>query len=854
MEGQNILIDQLEDKLIDNPVNGNSFNDVDLDKSFQNQLNEGATQLGHETWADSASDGADADLSSYDFLFSKPKLEFIASDMSSLYDELCQWFTTSDFKDLQLYTLHTKPTFDLNTSLKSVDLNQPSECLQSLTYFCLGNYSPDLSEEMQLHEIQKNCRLVLSHETIVEVIYLLKKCFDSCIDACNDESYGPISAIFDRNFLQVMTILYFCLNSALQSNTELELALKALSQHQLSSTITRLCESWGAQHNSKVRIRYSLLLLWKLLLFEFGGAARIKEADRHLISKYQIKNKERTQAPNKELVCSKLDYFTYKEDIHDKYPLTKHTEANFKRKPEAFNTETGQADITDHLSLHQESFMAINDFSGSLSNSMNNPRTNKVHSVYSNLPTQAVHIATPIPSPPSTPSEFMSGGEKVRKLYHVNQGMPIIYPYDSDQLVPEAIKEAEDLLEQSVYESYSMKRLFRERELFMKQERGTSKEVGDVSEDTALKNENLAEENTENTHIINSLKRVEDFYANSLPHLRGFVHVLVGVVKSSKIEVSLRNIECELDPQLSFSKKYGADKSTSDTINGLIFSQLETLRVKEITLKAVSCILVLLLKWFKLSHIMKQRYLSSLLFDANYFNVFVDFLADSFNNSFLHNTARENKNIQMYDVLSSQNRLMNPMINLAGSTFFKFCRKCADTSCEGMKLVKKDPLTRISYATDGNNQNVISGLMYNTDFCVILTNLLNVTNKVLIKNISQRILVFNETKSTDLLKLVLLNYINDELRMPILKIFKKLTPCQGRKWRSVNMDVISLIYLHLKLSLRDNWLSGKDIESEFNSSYEQEVSLRSLLQFYHMRKYPHSMAYLGYSLQTRSWQ
>lgn len=62
------------------------------------------------------------------------------------------------------------------------------------------------------------------------------------------------------------------------------------------------------------------------------------------------------------------------------------------------------------------------------------------------------------------------------------------------------------------------------------------------------------------------------------------------------------------------------------------------------------------------------------------------------------------------------------------------------------------------------------------------------------------------------------------------------------------MDLISQIYLNLKLSMKDNWLSGKDLESDFNNSYDQEIALRGLLQFYNMRNYPLQMNKIGYRI------
>jgi len=64
------------------------------------------------------------------------------------------------------------------------------------------------------------------------------------------------------------------------------------------------------------------------------------------------------------------------------------------------------------------------------------------------------------------------------------------------------------------------------------------------------------------------------------------------------------------------------------------------------------------------------------------------------------------------------------------------------------------------------------------------------------------------------------------------------------------MDLISKIYLNCRLGLRDNWLSGKDLENDFNNSFDQEIALRALLQFYNIKNYPLQMESLGYQIST----
>jgi len=55
------------------------------------------------------------------------------------------------------------------------------------------------------------------------------------------------------------------------------------------------------------------------------------------------------------------------------------------------------------------------------------------------------------------------------------------------------------------------------------------------------------------------------------------------------------------------------------------------------------------------------------------------------------------------------------------------------------------------------------------------------------------------------------------------------------------MRVITSIYLFCRPELKDDWLSGGDVDSEVEESLPQEQALRSLTHFYNVRRYPKSM-------------
>lgn len=823
---QNISIDKLEDQLIDHPdpSTAKQLSELSYDETFQRKLNERAEQMfaGSES-GDDSHPGANL----YLFLVTKPYLRYQHRDFNELDEELSEWFVSLDY---QLIGLNALPERAASFSIHQRPELFEGPSLDSLVYYVLGEFTTGVSKEKQLGRIRRNC------SSIVDT-YLLEPILSSLVKALKDTiARKPLST---DHLLKLLTVTYFIVCNELTRNPSTSI-LNVFSRHDLLSELVVYTEEWKLSPSNSFRIRNVILLIWKLVLLEFGDSKRLDKVKSYLNRKHDIKDKNSGDSSNR-LTCSPLEYYAFREDLLDKYPAFSKQEKAIPQDLRESPPKNGV--IADET--HQK-FMAASS-TGSLSNLLEMPRTNKAHSVLGQLPINTLHIATPVPSPPSTPSDFMAGGEKVRKLYHVNQSMPFIYPNGAEEILPEAIKEANELFVNSVYESYSVKRLWLERKKYMAQERGNRDQYEAESSD-----EEILDDNDPDAFCKQSLHRVDQFYARSLCHLLSLGKVLVEIVKSYKHEVSLRDIEQELNEETSLTLKFSdGNRASYEAVKQHMLKQLETIRAKEIALKASSSIMVLLLRWFKLSHVVKSYFFNSILFDEQFFNVFTDFMVNSLSNNDLHDFDEEVRSFAPNEVVTSQNKLMNPQIVIPSLDFFNVCG--GRSQKEGaIKLINKTPISKFPSSVDDDNQNVVELASFNRNYCHILANLLQVTNKISIKGVSQRIFAIIETKPTDLLKLVLLNYINDDLKIPILKIFKKIIPFQGRKWRAMNMEVISQVFLNLKLTIRDNWLSGRDLESDFNNSIDQEIALRSLLQFYNMRKYPEQMKQLGYTVSSEN--
>ncbi len=123
----------------------------------------------------------------------------------------------------------------------------------------------------------------------------------------------------------------------------------------------------------------------------------------------------------------------------------------------------------------------------------------------------------------------------------------------------------------------------------------------------------------------------------ALPHLQSVVIVLLkailanvtaliaqpsggqaglGLNSSFQSEVNLRanGLQGQRRPPEPMNPPQPVTVDPSD----LTTEELEAVRSREITSKAVSGILLTLLKWFKVSHILKFEYMTQLLLDSNY--------------------------------------------------------------------------------------------------------------------------------------------------------------------------------------------------------------------------------------------
>jgi len=103
------------------------------------------------------------------------------------------------------------------------------------------------------------------------------------------------------------------------------------------------------------------------------------------------------------------------------------------------------------------------------------------------------------------------------------------------------------------------------------------------------------------------------------------------------------------------------------------------------------------------------------------------------------------------------------------------------------------------------------------------------------KGRSHRIWLLIQYKSSPILKRAL-KVQHSMLQLHILKLVKSQVPFCGRKWRQTNMKLITSIYLNCRPDLRDEWLTGSEVD-DASDALAQEHALRHLVKFYNTRRY-----------------
>ncbi|BGP16111.1 Factor arrest protein 11 [Rhodosporidiobolus nylandii] len=276
---------------------------------------------------------------------------------------------------------------------------------------------------------------------------------------------------------------------------------------------------------------------------------------------------------------------------------------------------------------------------------------------------------------------------------------------------------------------------------------------------------------------LKRLERVEELYRATLPHLQSAVIVLLKLLLATvTANQNLPNAGQQAEP------------TSSDPPPDLSLEDCDIFRHREITSKAVSAILILTLKWFKL------------LVDSNCLLLILKMFG-------LQETSTLVR--IKHDRADYNPRPVTPSSDAAST--MPTAGGDASAPATSPKAGNSGP-EEIELVSDFSRRNFFSTI-----------NFVHVLQKST-KRQTQRVLLMVQYKSLAILKC-------------ILKDIKSQVPYCGRKWRTTNVKVITTIYLHCRPDVRDEWLAGVDIDADVEESLPHERALRSLVRFFNTKHY-----------------
>ncbi|KIK65551.1 hypothetical protein GYMLUDRAFT_39024 [Collybiopsis luxurians FD-317 M1] len=735
-----------------------------------------------------------------------------------------------------------------------------------LFYIVQGTFAETTSPEHQLHWIFENCRLVRSANgvsTILEALKIASSKHDLLISLSEADlaqlniSFNDRQDIVEEVLTEISVYfgMLYHLIEVFKGQEDFADELMSL-EPPLPVYLFNLVSGLRDKSAKGYPIKKLLLLLWKSLLSTCGGIkdhARVKKLAREVAGLPTETEVEQSTATIK---SSPLDIEAFRQETYMKYPTF--------FPPQQPPTSTDNSVFLQPIPLQATSKLAqayspipvrhhyhTEDESHSNLPSHHTPFQNPGSAMRSN-----VQPVTPAPSPPPGP-------KPKKQQYQTDQTRPFLFPFSRNQsraakFVPFAIDEADKLYNRHMYISLELLQMWRTREDCMTHESGLEhlpgsegefasstfinpatdstnddSENGESLPDLALLDAKIAEataalEKAETTserrkakerrEDLMRLKRVEQIYSAVLPVLSGWVLVLLKLLLAT---VSASTNAPQSTTSAVFPPGVGSPPQQEQPAPPQTLDEIDVTRHREITSKAVSAILLIVLKWFKVSHVMKFHHLGQLLLDTNCLLLL----------------------LKMFGLQEVSTTLVSkadsPDNNFFRYCFLNFSKVSRQIRPEDSMNANKPPrhtITKTITLPNGEVQEeeieMVTDFSWRNFFATI--NFAKIMQK-LSKHRSHRIWMLVQYKSSAVLKRML-RVQHPMLQLHILKLIKSQVPFCGRKWRQTNMKVITAIYLNCRPDLRDEWLTGSEVDDVSDAS-AQEQALRHLVKFYNTKRY-----------------
>ncbi|KAG5654067.1 hypothetical protein H0H81_007793 [Sphagnurus paluster] len=802
-----------------------------------------------QSWFDFVYDDEDTVMNEIDEFYSYIEMPQVAENLKAWEGSFASEWTKSPVSRRRA---HVELLLE---SLEHRDAEIRFTNARRLFYVLQGTFAETVSPEHQLHWIFENCKVVRSANgvsTIIEAMKIASAKHDLlCSLSDHDAAHFHISATEKADFVEevlteisVYLGMLYHLIEVFKGHEEFADELMSLDPP-LPVYLFNVVSGLRDKSAKGYPIKKLLLVLWKTLLTCCGGIrehARVKRLSRELAGlppPAEIRKLVHTIL-NRDAHQTSVKYPTF---TPPQEPITQPSSAK-SNNPPLLTSRLAQAysPIPVRHHYHHDD----NESNAGMPNGSHQHFQSQQHhpNGYRSMP----QPATPAPSPPPSP-------KPKKQQYQTDQNRPFLFPFAKGQFgkdaryVPFAIDEADRLYNKHMYVSLALWQMWRTRDDCITAESGlehmpgegdfqsstftsNDPEVVEPLPDIALLNAKI-EEATKALEIAESsgdkrklkeqredlmrLKRVEQIYSAVLPVLSGWVLVLLKLLLAT-VSAST-NVQ---PPQSATSSVFPPgvpSPQEQPPPSPPTLDEIDVTRHREITSKAVSAILLLVLKWFKVSHVMKFHHLGQHLLDTNCLLLIL-------------------KMFGLQEVSAS-------VVSKAGSpenNFFRYCllnfsKNPQPVHAEdGMPRPARHTVVKTITLPNGekHEEEVEQVTEYSWRNFFSTINFAKIMQK-LSKGRSHRIWMLVQYKSSAVLKRVL-RVMHPMLQLHVLKLIKSQVPFCGRKWRQSNMKVITSIYLNCRPDLRDEWLTGSEVD-DVTDAQAQEQALRHLVKFYNNKRY-----------------
>ncbi|KAG7219276.1 hypothetical protein INR49_019224 [Caranx melampygus] len=646
---------------------------------------------------------------------------------------------------------HRAHAMRLLDSLEVIAREKRLKVARAILYMAQGTFAECSSEAEVQHWMRYNIFLLLDVGTFSALVELLNMEIDNSA-ACSSAVRKPAISLADSTDLRVLlNIMYLMVETIQQDDPADEPEWKIIRE----TFRTELVLQWPCPHFPMKKV---LLLLWKSILFTLGGFEQLQsikvckreELGLPPLPEDSIRVIRSMRAASPPASASDLIEQQQKRARREHKALIKQDNLDAFNEKDPYKADDSREDEDD-----------------------NDDNDNSIEAETFPLERDEV-MPPPIPHPPSERVSFPKGlpwAPKVREkdienFLESSRSKFIGYTLgsDTDTVVglPRPIHESIKTLKQHKYVSIAEIQITKEEEFQKTPLSGGEEEV--------------------------EMCATELLYQGILPSLPQYMiallKILLAAAPTSKAKTDSINILADVLPEempttVLQSMKLGVDVN----------------RHKEIIVKAISAILLLLLKHFKLNHIYQFEYMAQHLVFANCIPLILKFF---------------NQNIMSYITAKNSISVLD----------FPYC------------VVHELPeLTAESLEAGDNNQFCWRNLFS----CI---NLLRILNK-LTKWKHSRTMMLVVFKSAPILKRAL-KVKQAMMQLYVLKLLKVQTKYLGRQWRKSNMKTMSAIYQKVRHRLNDDWAYGNDLDARPWDFQAEECALRANIERFNSRRYDKS--------------